>query len=272
MANDNFQVLYKQLVKKVSDPNQSRNSETGRLYKTIRIIVGEEQSQSSIKTREICDHFGIKSDSSIEEDKEIIDNLLDVIFADNILFRESAKAVNKTATFLNNCNIGGNMELWILIIIGLTLVGGITYNKISSKQKDQESQESKLKEGKQQPSYQSLLPVDLCLIIPASIASNLETGSTLNFDQLIDIIDSASYFLCTTDANSTVKLNTTDDAPLSDSKREVYIKININDGRNVINKRTRYSLKENLSENVQGYIEELKCLMDLSGLEKFNRI
>ncbi|MDB9481654.1 hypothetical protein PN476_03380 [Dolichospermum circinale CS-537/05] len=80
------------------------------------------------------------------------------------------------------------------------------------------------------------------------------------------------YFLCTTDANSTVKLNTTDDAPLSDSKREVYIKININDGQNVINKKTRYSLKENLSENVQGYIEELKCLMDLSGLEKFNRI
>ena len=272
MANDNFQVLYKQLVKKVSDPNQSRNSETGRLYKTIRIIVGEEQSQSSIKTREICDHFGIKSDSSIEEDKEIIDNLLDVIFADNILFRESAKAVNKTATFLNNCNIGGNMELWILIITGLTLVGGITYNKISSKQKDQESQESKLKEGKQQPSYQSLLPVDLCLIIPASIASNLETGSTLNFDQLIKIIDSASYFLCTTDANSTVKLNTTDEVPLSDSMREFHIKIRINDGRNLIDKKRRYYLKENLREDVQGIIEELMCLRDLSGLEKFNRI
>ncbi|MDB9459118.1 hypothetical protein PN473_11995 [Dolichospermum circinale CS-545/17] len=271
MVNNNFNVLYEELVKKVRVLNQSRNSETGRLYKTIQIIVGEEKSQSSVRTREICDYFGIKSDSSIEEDKEIIDNLLDVIFVDNKVFRESAKILNKTATFLSNCNIGGNME-WIFIVTGLTLVGGIIYNQLSSKQKDQESQESELKEEKQEPSYQSPLPVDLCLIIPASIASNLETGSTLNFDQLIEIIDSASYFLCITDANSTVKLNTTDDAPLSDSKREFYLEIRINNGRNLIDKKRRYYLKENLKEDVQSDIKKLMCLRDLSGLEKFNRV
>ena len=272
MANNNFKVLYKQFVKKVRVLNQSRNSETGRLYKTIQIIVGEEKSQSSVRTREICDHFGIESDSSIEEDKRIIDNLLDVIFADNTFFRESAKAVNKGETFLSNC-MGGNME-WIFIVTGLTLVGGmgIIYNQLSSKQKDEESQKSELKEEKQEPSYQSPLPVDLCLVIPASIASNLKTGSTLNFDQLIKIIDSASYFLCTTDANSTVKLNTTDEVPLSDSMREFYIKIRINDGQNLIDKKRRYYLKENLREDAQGIIKELMCLRDLSGLEKFNRV
>jgi hypothetical protein len=270
MANNNFKVLYQQFVKKVRVLNQSRNSETGRLYKTIQIIVGEEKSQSSVKTREICDYFGIKSDSSIEEDKEIIDNLLDVIFVDNKVFRESAKILNKTATFLNNYNIGGNME-WIFIATGLTLIG-IIYNQLSSKQKDEKSQESELKEEKQEPSYQNPLPVDLCLVIPASIASNLQPGSTLNFDQLIKIIDSASYFLCTTDANSTVKLNTTDEVPLSDSMREFYIEIRINDGQNLIDKKRRYYLKENLREDVQGIIEELMCLRDLSGLEKFNRV
>jgi hypothetical protein len=270
MKNNNFKVLYEELVSKVRVLNQSRNLKTGRLYKTIQIIVGEEKSPSPEQTKEICDHFGIESDSSIEEDKRIIDNLLDVIFAGNLFFRESAKAVNKNATFLSNC-VGGNME-WIFIATGLTLVGGIIYNQLSSKQKDEKSQESELKEEKQELSYQSPLAVDLCLVIPASIASNLKPGSTLNFDQLIKIIDSASYFLCTTDANSTVKLNTTDEVPLSDSMREFHIKIRINDGRNLIDKKRRYYLKENLREDVQGIIEELMCLRDLSGLEKFNRI
>jgi hypothetical protein len=267
MVNNNFNVIYRQLVKKVLDLNQSHNSETGRLYKTIQIIVGEEKSQSSVKTREICDHFGIKSYSSIEEDKRIIGNLLDVIFPDNkvFLFRESAKLLNNF--------VGGNME-WIFIATGLTLVG-IIYNQLSSKQKDEKSQESELKEEKQEPSYQNplpvdLCPVDLCLVIPASIASNLKPGSNLNFDQLIDIIDSASYFLCTTDANSTVKLNTTDEVPLSDSMQEFYIKIRINDGGNLIDKKIRYYLKDNLGQDVKGNIEELMCLRDLSGLEKFN--
>jgi len=54
--------------------------------------------------------------------------------------------------------------------------------------------------------------------------------------------------------------------------REFHIKIRINDGRNLIDKKRRYYLKENLREDVQGIIEELMCLRDLSGLEKFNRI
>lgn len=261
MANDNFKALYQQIVQKLAGLNQSHNSETGRLYKTIRIIVGEEQSQSLRKTREVCDYFGIKSDSSIEEDKKIIDDLLDVIFVDNLFFQVAAKSLNNSPNVLNNCDIGGNME-WIVIATALTLVG-VYYKLVTSKQEDEKVQEPELKEA---------IPADLCLVIPASIASNLKNGSNLNFDQLIDIINGASYFLCTRDVKSKVKLNTTNEVPLSDSKREVYIKININDGRNVINKKTRYSLKENLSENVQGYIEELKCLMDLSGLEEFNRI
>jgi hypothetical protein len=270
MKNNNFKDLYQQLVQKVGDPNQSHTLETGPLYKTIRIIVGEEKSPLPVKTREICDYFGIKSDSSTEEDKKIVNDLLDIIFVDNQIIRDIAKSLNKNQNILNfNIGIIGVHMKWIFIATGLALVGLFTYNQLSSKQKVQKSE---LKEAKQEPRDQSPLPADLYLVIPASVASHLKKDSDLNFDQLIDIIDSASYFLCTTDGTSTVKLNTTDEVPLSDSMREFYIKIKINDGRNLIDKKRRYYLKDNLREDEQGYIEELMCLRDLSGLEKFNRV
>ncbi|MFO0051678.1 MAG: hypothetical protein ACK53Q_01900, partial [Dolichospermum sp.] len=119
------------------------------------------------------------------------------------------------------------------------------------------------------------IPADLCLVVPASIASNFINRSNLKVDELIYLIDNASYFLCTivkvADSNEQ-NLEITDDNISSDSIREVYIRININDGRNMINQDVRFSLKNNLPIQANCTVKKLACLGNLSGLEKFNRI
>ena len=53
---------------------------------------------------------------------------------------------------------------------------------------------------------------------------------------------------------------------------DLYIRININDGRNMIDQNMRYYLKDNLPIQAYCTVKKLACLENLSGLEKFNRI
>jgi hypothetical protein len=260
VANENPKDLYDQVYNNIYPQITGR----GRLYKTIQIIVGEEKSDEQEETKKICDYFGIKPYANKDEDKKIINDLLDGILKNTPINNVIAKAINQ----------GGNME-WIFVAAAFTFVG-LFYYKQTLDKKEQEKIKPTIAPGTQEkPTFPLLIPADLCLVVPASIASNFINRSNLKVDELIYLIDNASYFLCTSvkvaDANEQ-NLEITDDNISSDSIREVYIRININDGRNMINQDVRYSLRNNLPIQADCTVKKLACLGNLSGLEKFNRI
>lgn len=259
MATENPKKLYDQVCENISQKITGR----GLLYQTIGIIMGEEQLRYQEKTSKICDYFGIKPSANKDEDKKIINNLLDGILKNTPINNVIAKAINQ----------GGNME-WIFVAAAFTFVGLFFYKQTLDK-KEQGKIKPAVQEIKNQATSQPLIPADLCLVVPASIASNFINRSNLKVDELIYLIDNASYFLCTSvkvaDANEQ-NLEITDDNISSDSIREVYIRININDGRNMINQDVRYSLRNNLPIQADCTVKKLACLGNLSGLEKFNRI
>ncbi|MFN9559486.1 MAG: hypothetical protein ACK55G_11800, partial [Dolichospermum sp.] len=75
MANENPKDLYDQVYNNIYPQITGR----GRLYKTIQIIVGEEKSDEQEETKKICDYFGIKPYANKDEEKKIINDLLDGI-------------------------------------------------------------------------------------------------------------------------------------------------------------------------------------------------
>ena len=259
MANENPKNLYDQVCE-----NISQITGRGLLYQTIGIIMGEEQLLYREKTSKICDYFGIKPSANKDEDKKIINNLLDGILKNTPINNVIAKAINQ----------GGNME-WIFVAAAFTFVGLFFYKQTLDKKKQEKIKPTIAPGTQEKPTFQPLIPADLCLVVPASIASNFINRSNLKVDELIYLIDNASYFLCTSvkvaDANEQ-NLEITDDNISSDSIREVYIRININDGRNMINQDVRFSLKNNLPIQADCTVKKLACLGNLSGLEKFNRI
>jgi hypothetical protein len=235
----------------------------GILYKTIQIIVGEEQSLLPTETSKICDCFGIKPNANKLDDKIIIDDLLDEILINIPILKIPAKLA------INNFQ-GENME-WIFVAAAFTFVGLFFYKQTHDPNKPQPIPES----VRPQPIPQPPIPADLCLVIPASIANDFINRSNLKVDELIYLIDNASYFLCTTvkvaDSNEQ-NLEMTNENISPDSIREVYIRININDGRKMIDQTVRYSLKTDIPIQAQCIIKKLACLKNLSGLQKFNRI
>lgn len=258
MATENPKNLYDQVCE-----NISQITGRGLLYQTIGIIMGEEQLLYREKTSKICDYFGIKPSANKDEDKKIINNLLDGILKNTPINNVIAKAINQ----------GGNME-WIFVAAAFTFVGLFFYKQTLDK-KEQGKIKPAVQEIKNQPTSQPLIPADLCLVVPASIASNFINCLNLKVDDLRNLIDNASYFLCTSvkvaDSNEQ-NLEITDENISPDSIREVYIRININDGRNMINQDVRYSLRNNLPIQANCTVKKLACLGNLSGLEKFNRI
>jgi hypothetical protein len=258
VATENPKNLYDQVCE-----NISQITGRGLLYQTIGIIMGEEQLLYREKTSKICDYFGIKPSANKDEDKKIINNLLDGILKNTPINNVIAKAINQ----------GGNME-WIFVAAAFTFVGLFFYKQTLDK-KEQGKIKPAVQEIKNQPTSQPLIPADICLVVPASIASNFINCLNLKVDDLRNLIDNASYFLCTSvkvaDSNEQ-NLEITDENISPDSIREVYIRININDGRNMINQDVRYSLRNNLPIQANCTVKKLACLGNLSGLEKFNRI
>ena len=120
--------------------------------------------------------------------------------------------------------------------------------------------------------------VDLCLVVPASVVENVRENYPIDVSGIENLIDYYLYFLCTTpeDANATwERLERSDeDITTVSEHREIYVRINIADGEDMIGKKVPYILKRNLPSNGQGVVRQLACLkyLSVSGLENFNRI
>ncbi len=122
---------------------------------------------------------------------------------------------------------------------------------------------------------QPRITAELCLIVPARLVSNLTPPQTLTREEICHLIDNCAYFRClpSKDLGSLEQdLQPTSEPILPDSERDVYIRIQIEDGENMIDNPSCYGLKKRLPQTGTPVIQECKLLANLSGRQHFNRI
>jgi len=119
------------------------------------------------------------------------------------------------------------------------------------------------------------IAVELCLIVPAWLVSNLTPPQTLTREKICDLIDNCAYFRClpSRDLDSLEQdLQPTSEPILPDSERDVYIRLQIEDGENMIDNSSCYGLKKRLPQTGTGKLQKRLLLANLSGRQHFNCI
>ncbi len=174
------------------------------------------------------------------------------------------------------------MKHWILTIGTSIAAIGIYYARkyFKSQQKIKRRQAGNTKSQQPIPATLEYAPylqdVALCLVVPAYIVNNIKEEYPITAYEIKKLIDKASYFICIQllEADSiqqNLKL-IEENMPNLGEMQEVYIRINIPNGQEMIGKTSTYILKRNLPFNGQGIVRKIACLNYLSGLEQFNRV
>lgn len=259
MANERLKILYKRVFTELYP--QIKNQKRGVLYYLVHELLETEQSQADI----ICNQINISENNYRKDDKEVVNDLMNNP-EDNLLSQ------------LNMFNDKDETELFWIVVIACTLVGTyacIRYLKSVRERKTKKQQVSRAASKTQPVSIPpKSLTAALCLIVPASAISNLKKNCLDRYD-LEQLLDNASYLLCTTVDDANLKQQslemTNENIPL-DSNRDIYIRIHIAGGQEMIDKKVPYILKRNLPSHGQGVVERLACLKNLSGAKAFTRI
>lgn len=279
--SNNLKDLHNQIFTEVI--SKIKDLKTGILYKTIQIILLENgQNIDQEKTQIICHHLGIKPDAYEDEDNMVVLNVRKQfsysVFGTDIE-KDIVQKINSTISS-NESERKKMEELKWIVVVACTVVGAyfcIEYLK-KQKQKNSVSKKGQVNRKSEDLQYnppRPPIPAVLCLIVPSNIVSNLSNGSSINIDGLSYLIDSASYFICTTknDADSIERqLTMTNENISPDSNREVYIRIKISNANDLIGKKIRYVIKTNLPNNTTFVVENIACLRLLTGIESFNRV
>ena len=283
LVGQNIEKLYQAICEEIYP--KIKNHKRGVLSTVIYIILGSDNSQA----QEICEYLKIKDYASLEDDLSISADIIGLFITnpnnktqwinDNII--KPGKEIFKSARKLGSNLEGNDMKLFQIVVIGCLIVGTFVCVKYIEKLK----KERQLGESRKIPPLDSSpprkkvpVPVALCLIVPASVIENVRENSPIDVSDIEKLIDNSLYFLCTTpeDANATWELldRTKEDIKTVSEQREIYVRINIADGEDMIGKKVPYILKRNLPSNGQGIVTQLACLKYLSvaGLENFNRI
>lgn len=255
----------------------------GILYETIQIILSENgQNIDQEKTQTICHYLGIKPDAYEDEDNMVVSNVRKQ-FSYSMFGTDIKKDIVQKINFTISSNESERKKMeelkWI-VVVACTVVGAYFCIEYLKKQKQKKSvskkgQVNRKPEDLQYNPPRPPIPALLCLIVPSNIVSNLSNGSSINIDGLSYLIDSAAYFICTTKNDADLKeskLTVTNETISPDSNREVYIRVKISDGRNLIDKKITYILKSNLPVGETFIVEKIACLRNLTGLESFNRV
>lgn len=281
MTNDYPETPYKDVFNLVYP--QVKNQKNGVLYKVVHILLEAEESEAD----EICTDTGINKNASLNEDESIAYNqlLMEQPNAFNQILKKKNWLTQKMHDItLNNLNDPDMATVAWLVFIGSLFVGLLYCKKyVNNRKQNSRSNARKLKpDSLSSPQPLSPITAALCLIVPASVIIDLKDkhpnsliDNRLNPSDLKMLIDSASYFLCTTtekaDSKEQLLEITNEDIPLN-SNREVYMRIHIEQGQEMINKESPYILKRNLPLHGQRILQRYACLKNLSGLEKFNRV
>ncbi|MEG4106561.1 hypothetical protein [Microcoleus sp. S13_C5] len=270
-----YQPIWKEIYPKI------KNHKKGVLSTIIYIIVGGDNSQA----QEVCQRFQVKAYASIEDDLSKFDEIIELFIRnpnnitaindDNIIKRAEKIFLKNLRKVRNNWE-GNDMQLWQIFFIGCLMVGTV----VCIKNKGRELEDSREIQLSDSLPLRSKIPkpVDLCLVVPASVVGNLTNNSPINVSDIEKLIDNSLYFLCTSPEDADTiqpRLELTgENITTVSEQREIYVRINITDGENMIGQKVPYILKRNLPSNGEGRVTQLDCLkyLSVSGLENFNRI
>ncbi|WP_138505717.1 hypothetical protein [Nostoc sp. PA-18-2419] len=280
LVGQSLEKLYEQVFDEIHP--QIKNQKRGVLSTVIYTILAPEELQA----QEICNVLQIGSQAVLNDDLSISADIIG-LFISNPKdqkqwliepLKESVKNVRKS--------IGSNfedhdMKLFQIVVIGCLIVGTVScikyLQKTKKRQRVGESQKIQPSDTSL-PQQKVIKPVALCLIVPASEVENVIENNQINVSDIEKLIDKSLYFLCTNledaDASQQHLELTNENITTVSEQREVYIRINITDGEEMIGKKVPYILKRNLPHNGLCVVKQLACLryLSVSGLEKFNRV
>ncbi|QOV21225.1 hypothetical protein [Anabaenopsis elenkinii] len=250
MQPSKLKELYQQVYDQVYP--QIKDQKLGVLATVIHVILDSDQTQAE----KIRQEWGIEGNSSWEEDLSIVSNVIGY-----------------------NLIRSKKMEQFIIILIASAIVGVPACLKYIQDTKQKSDSNSKTPPP---PPPKKSECASLYLVVPASVARKFTEGKPINQAEVEELIDNASYLLCTNMCTNEQKADrvqeklvlTEDKITDISEQREVYIKINIADGQDMIGKQIPYALKSNLPAHGQGVIRKIACIeyLSVSGLEEFNRI
>lgn len=264
--------------------NYVLKNERGRLYCIISEILGESHSPSRQEiTRKICNGLNINDNSFLSDDFQIVEQLLSEVFTERqvpfkIVPRPVKNFASQVIVGFNN-HISSNSEedsmKW-LVVTACMLVGVYACLQYLTQKKPEQGRRSSAPPQPSTPEVKTPpIPAELCLVVPASEVSDLSPGSLLKGDRLKKLVNSASYFLCSSKKKIESiegSLDLTNEIIPVDSLKDIYIRILVEDGREMIDKTIRYEIKTNLKDSQTYPIKKLNCLRTLSSLESFIRI
>jgi hypothetical protein len=260
-------------------------SQGGILYQTIQIIFEEEDISLGEKTSKICEYLNVKKNGDFKDDDEIISKLVENIFDKqfrHLPFKEQARSYSRGLDQNSNSKRKNMEEIKWIVLVGCTLVGAyfcIQYiEKVKRKRATKttgQNRETRVRDDSEYVTRRSI-PADLCLVVPAKVVGNLSVRSVVSSEDLSYLIDNTSYFLCASKENADINerdlIMSEDEDILPDSNRDVYIRVKIENGQNLIGEKIPYYLKSGLSTNSKITIKKVTCLGSMSGLQTFNRI
>ncbi|WP_190369357.1 hypothetical protein [Anabaena sp. FACHB-1237] len=170
-----------------------------------------------------------------------------------------------------------NNYLPLMIVTGCLIAGLAVYIYLKQQQSSKNIPSGKF--SPPQKNSQTVSPVSLCLVVPASVlGGNIREKYPIDISDLEKLIDNSAYFLCIEPAQADMIQNqlelTEENMTNVSEQREVYIRINIDDAPGIMGKKVPYILKRNLPANGQCVVRKIACLkyLSVSGLENFNRI
>jgi hypothetical protein len=258
----------------------------GVLSTVIYTILESDKSQA----QKICEYLKIEDYASLEDDLSILIDIADIFISNPndkklltndiiVQFKDFGKNAHKK--IINKVE-SNDMKLFQIVVIGCLIVGAVScVIYLNKKQEEEKKKNQNLPPDNSPQRPKDPVPVALCILVPASVVRNLgniKKDTPINISNIEILIENASYFLCTSPEvadtiQQPLKLTNENITDVSE-QREFYVRINIPDGEEMMDKKVPYILKRNLPSNGQCMVEKLACLeyLSVSGLENFNRV
>ncbi len=171
------------------------------------------------------------------------------------------------------------------VIVGLVVIAGVVYKKSSEKNNYPETPEHSESANTSEPAkveheikpeaIKEPIPAIMAVVIPANKLGS-ETKKDMVISDAIRFIDAAVYFACfpmDTAKEIETKLDLKEDQILLDSAQDIYVRLETEDGDDLIGATLKFSLKKSLRNKPRDFkITKIRLLDKLRGLDKFNRI
>ncbi len=169
------------------------------------------------------------------------------------------------------------------VIIGMAIVLGkiSNYKKVNksnfvSYEVKSEQKERKLEKTEKGETFKPVSRGVIILILPANKIADINEGQKINTETTIRLIDDSVYFGCFPEnkGNEIEKeFDLKEDNILSDTAQDIYVRLDVEKGTDLIEKFSKFSLKKCLQNKPREFtISKIRLLDKLHGLEKLNRI